>query len=250
MLNDPLLLSGMTPRARRLAGVPGRALAAALLCLAVAPGTRLAAQQDAAPGPPPAATPSRPTDTPVPVAVAATWSRGAQRVAADALQAKLEDIVRFGAIPRLETQVTPLHEHEVNAYIWTYLMGDLPPGVTDPRVEIVGDSELRGSVVLDMDAYRAARPPTEGLDPLALLSGRLTARVRGRLTTTDGVGRFDLDAAELGGIPLPTALAQRLLTYYSRTADQPEGIRLDQPFDLPVSIREIRVEPRSAVVVQ
>ncbi len=169
---------------------------------------------------------------------------------ADSLQRKLEAIVRFGAIPRLETLSTVMHEREVNAYVITYLSQDLPPGVTNPRVEMVGDSVLRGSVVLDMDAYRVSRPPVEGFDPLALLSGRLTARVRGRLLTGDGVGRFELDEAELGGIPLPRALVQQLLSYYSRTPDQPDGIRLDQPFDLPVSIREIRVQPREAVVVQ
>jgi hypothetical protein len=169
---------------------------------------------------------------------------------ADSLQSKLESIVRFGAIPRLETQSTVLHEREVNAYVWTYLMGDLPPGVTSPRVEMVGDSVLRGSVVLDMDAYRASRAPAQGLDPLSLLSGRLTARVRGRLLTGDGVGRFEIEQADLAGIPLPATLVQRLLSHYSRTPDQPDGIRIDEPFDLPVSIREIRVQPREAVVVQ
>lgn len=188
---------------------------------------------------------------PVPAAAGNGGNAGSSiQTDADALQSKLEAIVRFGAIPRLETLSTVVHEREVNAYVWTYLMGDLPPGVTHPRVEIVGDSVLRGSVVLDMDAYRASRPPSQGLDPLSLLSGRLTARVRGRLLTSDGVGRFELEQADLAGIPLPGVLVQQLLTHYSRTPDQPDGVRLDEPFDLPVSIREIRVQPREAVVVQ
>jgi hypothetical protein len=169
---------------------------------------------------------------------------------ADSLQRKLEDIVTFGAIPRLETKTTVLLEREVNAYVRTYLREDLPAGVTEPRIEIVGDRVLRGSVVLDMDAYRASRPPTTGFDPIALLSGKLTARARGRLITADGEGRFELDEADLGGIPLPRFLVQQLLTFYSRTPDQPDGIRLDDPFYLPVSIREIRVLPGEAVVVQ
>lgn len=187
--------------------------------------------------------------TPAPAA-AGTPSVSSPQADADSLQRKLEAIVRFGAIPRLETLTTPLLEREVNAYVWTYLMQDLPRGVTSPRVEIVGDTVLAGSVVLDMDAYKASRPPTDGFDPLALLSGRLTARVRGRLLTSDGVGRFELDQADLGGIPLPRVLVQQLLSHYSRSPDQPDGIRIDQPFDLPVSIREIRVQPREAVVVQ
>jgi hypothetical protein len=169
---------------------------------------------------------------------------------ADSLQRKLEAIVTFGAVPRLETKSTVIHEREVNAYMTTYLQEDLPPGVADPRIEIVGDLVLRGTVQLDMDAYRASRPPTTGLDPLALLSGRLQARARGRLITADGEGRFELDEADLGGIPLPRVLVQQLLSYDSRTAEQPRGIRLDDPFDLPVAIREIRVRPGEAVVIQ
>lgn len=179
-----------------------------------------------------------------------TPSVSSMQADADSLQRKLEAIVRFGAIPRLETLATPLHEREVNAYVTTYLLQDLPGGVTNPRVQIVGDSVLAGSVVLDMDAYRTSRPATDGFDPLALLSGRLTARVRGKLLTSDGVGRFEIVSADLGGIPIPRALVQQLLTFYSRSPDQPDGIRLDQPFDLPVSIREIRVQPSEAIVVQ
>jgi hypothetical protein len=172
------------------------------------------------------------------------------RADADSLQRKLEAIVTFGAVPRLETKSTVIHQREVNAYLTTYLREDLPPGVADPHIEIVGDSVLRGTVMLDMDAYRASRPPTSGFDPLAMLSGTLQARARGRLITADGEGRFELDEADLGGIPLPRVLVQQLLAYYSRTAEQPRGIRLDDPFDLPVSIREIRVRPGEAVVIQ
>lgn len=175
---------------------------------------------------------------------------GGAQADADSLQRKLEDIVTFGAIPRLETKSTVLLEREVNAYVHTYLREDLPAGVTEPRIEIVGDRVLRGSVVLDMDAYRASRPPSTGFDPFALLSGKLTARARGRLITADGEGRFELDEADLAGIPLPRFLVQQLLTFYSRTPDQPDGIRLDDPFYLPVSIREIRVLPGEALVIQ
>jgi hypothetical protein len=187
-------------------------------------------------------------DDAVPAGIGAAVSP--QLVEADSLQRKLESIVTFGAIPRLGTMSTVIHEREVNAYLTTYVREDLPPGVSDPRIEIVGDSVLRGSVVLDMDAYRASRPPTTGFDPMALLSGKMTARARGRLVTGNGEGRFELDEADLGGIPIPRFLVQQLLTYYSRSPDQPEGVRIDEPFYLPVSIREIVVRPQEAIVVQ
>ena len=47
---------------------------------------------------------------------------------------------------------------------------------------------------------------------------------------------------ELGGIPLPRALVAQLVRQYD--------VDLDSPFDLPSSIREIRVEPGQVTVLQ
>jgi hypothetical protein len=43
---------------------------------------------------------------------------------------------------------------------------------------------------------------------------------------------------------------QELLTYYSRTPEDPDGINMDAPFELPAQIREIRVAPGAATIVQ
>ena len=48
------------------------------------------------------------------------------------VQQKLEAIVRFGAIPRLETQSTVIEEGEVNAYLEHYLRAEIPPGISTP----------------------------------------------------------------------------------------------------------------------
>jgi hypothetical protein len=59
-----------------------------------------------------------------------------------------------------------------------------------------------------------------------------------------------MQSASLSGIPLPKSFLQELVTFYSRTPDSPEGIRLDDPFELPASIRQIEIGPGQAVVVQ
>ena len=45
-------------------------------------------------------------------------------------------------------------------------------------------------------------------------------------------------------------LLQQVVSYYSRTPDNPAGIGLDDPFALPAGIREIQVERGQAVILQ
>jgi len=170
--------------------------------------------------------------------------------AADRMQQKLEAIVRFGAIPRLETQSTVIEEGEVNAYLEHYLRSEIPPGISTPVLRILADNRLSATATLDLDAMNASKPPAEGFDPLRMLTGSLPAKVTGRLITENGSGRFELESAELGGIPLPKVLVSQLVSRYSVSAEEPNGINLDAPFDLPSSIREIKVEPGQVTVLQ
>ena len=161
---------------------------------------------------------------------------------ADRMHQKLESIVRFGAIPRLETQSTTIEEGEVNAYLQTYLREEIPPGITSPTLRILGDNRLSATATLDLDAMNASRPASDGFDPIRVLRGSLQAKVSGRLVTENGSGRFELESAELGGVPLPRALVSQLVSSYD--------VNIDDPFDLPSSIREIRVEPGLVTVLQ
>jgi hypothetical protein len=38
--------------------------------------------------------------------------------------------------------------------------------------------------------------------------------------------------------------------YFSRTANNPTGFNIDEPFNLPAKIREITVNPAESIVVQ
>lgn len=172
----------------------------------------------------------------------ATQNGAAALAPADRMQQKLESIVRFGAIPRLETQSTTIEEGEVNAYLEHHLRAEIPPGVIAPTLRIHGDNRLSATATLNLDAMNASRPAADGFDPLRVLRGSLPAKVSGRLVTENGTGRFELESAELGGIPLPRALVSQLVRQYD--------VDLDAPFELPSSIREIRVEPGQVIVLQ
>ena len=80
--------------------------------------------------------------------------------------------------------------------------------------------------------------------------GRVPLTARGVLRTKDGKGQFQLTAAEIHRVPIPKPLVQELVTFFSRTRENPRGIDIDEPFSLPAKIREIVVNQGEAVVVQ
>ena len=91
---------------------------------------------------------------------------------------------------------------------------------------------------------------TAVLDLWSLLGGRLPLSVTGILHTKDGKGRFEMQAADVSGVPMPMSLLQELVSYYTRTPDHPQGVKLDAPFDLPAEIKQIEVGQAQAVVIQ
>jgi hypothetical protein len=54
----------------------------------------------------------------------------------------------------------------------------------------------------------------------------------------------------MSGVPVPVTVLQEVLTYYSRSDERPQGVRLADVFSLPANIRQIEVGEGQAVVVQ
>lgn len=172
---------------------------------------------------------------------------------ADRFVSKLAGIIERGesAAPRVTTggKRTVLTEPELNAYLAYHAQAELPAGVVGPYVWALGEGRLTGSATVDLDKVRTSR--SRGwLDPMRLLRGTLPVSATGVLRTVEGVGTFQLESARVGSLPVPLALLQELVTFYSRTAENPGGINLDEPFVLPAAIRRIDVEVGQAVVVQ
>jgi hypothetical protein len=190
---------------------------------------------------------------PVLVAVSLSAASGDVRQArrdAEAMKQKVAAISQFAERPGKQPRRTMITESEVNAYLAYEARQQLPVGVVDPSVTILGTGRLSGRATVDLDAVRTQRKATGLLDPMTYLTGRLPITASGVLTTRDGVGRFELESAELSGVPIPKMLLQEILSYYSRTPEKPGGIALDDPFALPARIREIHVQRGQAVVVQ
>lgn len=145
---------------------------------------------------------------------------------------------------------TPVTEGEINSWFTFSAQPLLPQGVTAPQVSILGGGKVRGQATLDFEAIGKRRATGGTLDPWSLLGGRVPLNVTGTLHTEGGVGRFELESADVSGVPVPRVLLQELLTFYSRSDQRPDGIRLDAPFPLPANIQKIEVGQGRAVVVQ
>lgn len=171
---------------------------------------------------------------------------------ADRFQMKLADIVKHGDAapkPKAKPRSLQITDAEVTAYLRIHATDDIPVGIIEPSITALGDGKVGGRAIVDLDAVRKQKQ-RGWLDPIGYLSGRLPVTASGRLTTKGGVGRFEFESAEVSGVPVPKAVLQELLSFYSRRPEDPDGINMDDPFELPARIREIRVAKGGATVVQ
>jgi hypothetical protein len=172
---------------------------------------------------------------------------------AERFQSKLTQIVEVGnAAPRgaaAKPRAIPVTDAEVNSYLRYMAADQIPVGIVEPLLHALGEGRVSGRAVVDLDAVRKQKQ-RGWLDPVNYLSGRLPVTAAGRLITKDGKGQFQLESAEISGVTVPKAVLQELVSYYSRTPENPAGIDMDAPFELPARIREIRVGSGSSTIVQ
>jgi hypothetical protein len=168
---------------------------------------------------------------------------------ADALQRKILGIQQYASTTLTGARLTPVTESELNSYIRFTLAPQIPAGVVEPYVTILGEGQVRARAVVDLDAVR--RSKARGwLDPLAYLSGRVPVTAAGAVTAAEGKARLALAETTVAGVPVPNAVLQELVSFYSRSPQSPRGLDLDEPFELPARIKEIHVEAGQAIVVQ
>ena len=185
------------------------------------------------------------------LALATLQAREVSRQQADSFAKKVAVITARGeGSSKPAPQKTVVSENEVNS--WFAYRGQelIPRGVTQPKVTIIGNGRVMGLAYLDLDAVSKDKSSGGTFDLWSLLGGKVPVSVTGVLETRSGRGRFDLQSATLGGVPVPKSLLQELVSYYSRTDERPNGVRLDTPFNLPARIQQIEVAPGQATVVQ
>jgi hypothetical protein len=183
-------------------------------------------------------------------AFATVQAANTSRQQADLFARKVVEIHDHGAQPKRRARRTTLTETELNSWFIYRAQELLPHGLTQPRITIVGNGKLLGSTTIDLDAIGKRRGTGGAFDLWSYLGGKLPISLAGVLHTKDGQGRFELQSADVSGVPIPKTLLQELLSHYTRSNERPQGYRLDDPFALPSNIRQIEVGQGRAVVVQ
>jgi hypothetical protein len=171
---------------------------------------------------------------------------------ADRFEAKLGKIVlqsKTASLKSSQPRSTAISDNELNSYFRFNAKQQVPVGVLEPTINALGDGRVSGRAIVDLDVVRKQKQ-RGWLDPVNYLSGRLPVTAAGRLTTKDGRGQFQLESAEISGVTVPKAVLQELLSFYSKTPENPAGINMDAPFELPAAIREIRVGSGTSTIIQ
>jgi hypothetical protein len=185
------------------------------------------------------------------LAIAPMTAAEVNRQQAEVFARKLGEIAKPNP-PAIEPGMrrTPITEAELNSWFAYAAQPLLPAGVAAPAVTILGDGKLQGTATVDLEAIGKRRSSGGLLDPWSMLGGRVPVTVRGTLHTQEGRGRFELESADVSGVPVPPFLLQEMVSFYSRSERRPDGIKLDDPFTLPANIQKIEVGQGRAVVVQ
>jgi hypothetical protein len=166
------------------------------------------------------------------------------------LKQKVATITAHAERASRQPRRTTVTENEVNSYLVFDAGPQLPTGVVEPSISILGAGRVAARAVVDLDAVRREKNPTSLLDPMNYLMGKVPVSATGVLKTSNGVGRIEFESAAISRLPIPKFLLQEIVSYYSRTAENPAGLNLDDPFALPARIREIQVERGQAIIVQ
>ena len=145
---------------------------------------------------------------------------------------------------------TTFTQAETNSYLKFNAAALLPTGLTQPELTMHGQNRVSGKAIVDLDLVRRKQSSGGWFDPTSYLTGKLLVTAAGRVITGDGKGRFELESAEVSGVPIPKPFLNQLVNFFTRTADNPQGSQMDDVFELPAKIQRIDSKQGSFTVYQ
>jgi hypothetical protein len=175
----------------------------------------------------------------------------AARADADRMSKKVQAILERAEAPANQSKplTTNFTEAELNAYLRLDPTVGLPVGLQHPTVTLLDNGRVESKALVDLDAVRTSEK-RGWFDPLAYVTGIMEVRTVGTFRGSNGKGTYTHESASLGGVPIPKTVLAELVSYYSRTPENPKGITLDTPFELPHRIREIQLRRGMGTVTQ
>jgi len=169
---------------------------------------------------------------------------------ADAFEKKIVLVQSQAEQKSAKDRPTTFSQAETNSYLKFKAGNLLPTGLTQPLITMIGDGKVAGQAVVDLDIVRQKQSSGGWFDPTRYLTGRLPVTASGRIVTGDGKGRFELETAEVSGVPIPKSFLAQMVNYFTRTADNPRGSSIDDTFELPSNIQRIDVNAGSFTLHQ
>jgi len=144
---------------------------------------------------------------------------------------------------------TTFTDVQLNAWLLQDGKDNVPVGLLEPKITFLPAGKVTAKAIVDLDAVRKSK--SRGmLDPMNLLTGLMPVTLTGTLSGANGMGTFDVESAALGTWPLPRAILQELIAYYSKSPEYPDGITLGKPFPLPAGVKGLIIARGAATVVQ
>jgi hypothetical protein len=161
---------------------------------------------------------------------------------AAALEAKIDTLKRAEKTKGSRMPETmEVSEVELESYVLNGLRDDIPARVDSIDVQLTD-----GAVAADTKLTFA--PDSTG-NPMVdvLIVGTHTLFVKGKLSATHNVGRFELVEVQVDGIPVPNVLIEALIARYVKPK-YPE-VDLKEPFTMPWGIESLTIKPGKTTIV-
>jgi hypothetical protein len=163
--------------------------------------------------------------------------------AAKSLQQKIDTIQNAENDPKHKPGSARVEasDVELESYPLYSLKEDIPAQVDSADVQLAQDTVALDTQIT-FSSNATGNPVVD-----ALVGGTHNLFVKGKLVAREHRGKFDLLEVRVDGIPVPNLLIQSLMKRYV----QPKypDVDLNEPFDMPWGIQELKLEQDKAIVI-
>ena len=143
--------------------------------------------------------------------------------------------------------VTEFSELEINTFLSQKGEEYFPSGISQIQVDFQQDV-ISGQLLADFDKVRSSLNRPSSPLVTTLLTGKHTVKIESRITTKNGIGRYEILNVLLNGQQVPKIFTDFLLENY--VFSKYPAIKPNTPFDLPFKIETIRIQPDRIIVKQ
>jgi len=163
--------------------------------------------------------------------------------AAKVLQDKIDAMKNAENNPKHKRGSTRIEifDSELESYLLYSLKDDIPAQVDSADVQL-GEDTVGLDTQITLSSNATGNPVLD-----ALVGGTHNLFVKGKLVAQQGRGKFDLQDVKVDGIPVPNVLIYSLIKRYVKP--KYPDVDLNEPFDMPYGIEELKIEDGKVTVI-